>query len=133
MSDKTEKRGAGRPTKYTEDMCDAVIELGVQGKSYVQIAVKLGVSRDTLYEWAAEHAKFSDALKHARECAQAWWEDAGQRGLDADKFNAGVWNKSMSCRFPDDYSDKKKIELSGSKGFVIEFSDEQDSDDSIPD
>lgn len=133
MSEETEKRGAGRPTKYTDDMCDAVIELGMQGKSYVQIAVRLGVSRETLYDWARDNEKFSDTLKRARECAQSWWEDKGQEGLDADKFNAGVWNKSMSCRFPDDYSDKKKIELSGSKGFVIEFTDEPAADDSSSD
>lgn len=132
MSEERGKQGVGRPTKYNNALCSAVLALGAEGKSYVQIAVKLGVSRDTLYEWAAEHAEFSDALKRARECAQAWWEDQGQAGLGADKFNAGVWNKSMSCRFPDDYSDKKKIEISTPKSFVVEFADE-DSDDTSAD
>jgi transposase len=104
----------GRPTDYMPEHCDVVIALGKQGKSYTQIAVNLDISKKTLYNWADEHPEFLHALERARECAQDWWETKGQQGLDADKFNASVWAKSMSCRFPDDYSDKNKVEHSGS-------------------
>lgn len=101
----------GRPTDYDPSLCDKVIELGKLGKSYTQIAVALDVAKKTLYNWSDEHPEFLHALERARECAQDWWENQGQLGLTADKFNAGVWNKSMSCRFPDDYMDKSRQEI----------------------
>jgi transposase-like protein len=110
----------GRPSDYMPEHCEAVIALGKQGKSYTQIAVNLDIAKSTLYLWAEQHKEFSDALTRARECAQDWWESKGQEGLDADKFNASVWAKSMSCRFPDDYSDKNKVELTGKDGGAIQ-------------
>lgn len=62
----------GRPTKYEEWMCEAVVEFGAQGMEVVEFAVALRVCRDSLYEWADKHPAFSDALKRAREASEAW-------------------------------------------------------------
>lgn len=97
----------GRPTKYKPEYCEEVIELGRAGKSQVQIAVALNIPRTTLLSWADQHEEFSTALTCAKECEQSWWEDKGQYGLDADKFNSAVWSKSMSARFRDEYTDRQ--------------------------
>jgi len=115
----------GRPSKYREEFCERVIELGQGGASVVEMAHALGVVKQTLYDWEKEHPAFLDALTRAREASQVWWEAAGRIGLTADKFNASVWSRSMAARFPNDWSEKR---LLGSdpdnplpSGFVVEF------------
>lgn len=106
MAEEAEKRGRGRPSKYLAEMCETVLDLGEAGKSKAQIARSLGVSRQTVDVWKEEHPEFRDALKEAHDRAQAWWEDKGQDGLTADKFNAVLFIFQMKNRFRDDYRDR---------------------------
>jgi hypothetical protein len=107
---------AGRPTSFRPEYCDRVIELGREGKSHAQIAASLDVARQTLHNWASAHPEFLDAITHARDLSQAWWEDAGQSGLTTPGFNASLWAKSVSARFPADYTERSKQEHSGPNG-----------------
>ena len=108
MSDE-EKHPGGAPPKYKEEYCELVKKLGKGGKSITQIAVYVGVVKQTIYNWEKEHPEFLDALTRARQNAQAWYEDIGQRGLTMGKeFNASTWAKQVSCRFPKDYTEKIK-------------------------
>ncbi len=60
----------GRPTKYTPEviieinkyLAEAVPE-NMSIPTIEGIALKLGISRDTLYEWAKVHPEFSDTLE----------------------------------------------------------------------
>jgi hypothetical protein len=100
----------GRPSKYKPAYCERVIELGKKGMSVVEIACDIGVHRDTLEKnWPAEHPEFFEAFARARDESQAWWERAGREGLTADKFNAQVWSRSMSARFPNDWREKTLV------------------------
>lgn len=111
---------AGRPTDYLPEYCERVVDLGREGKSVVQMACEIGVHKDTLYEWAKVHADFSDAFTYARQCAQCWWENKGQSGLDQSGFNASLWSRSMAARFPADYTERKQTELTGANGGPVE-------------
>lgn len=106
----------GRPTEYKPEFCDDVVAWGRDGKSKTWMAAQIGVSRDTLYEWERVHPEFSDALSLAMAHSQAWWEDAGQTGMLMSGFSASAWSKAVSCRFPADYTEKTKQELSGPNG-----------------
>lgn len=118
-----------RPTEYDPSYCEMVIEWGAQGKSLTWMAAELDVSRECVYEWARVHPEFSDALMRARAKAQQWWEDSGQNALMAPGFNSSVWAKSMAARFPDDWRDNNKVEVTGANGgpvaahMTIEFVD----------
>jgi len=69
MTSKT-KNKVGRPTKYTPEI---IIELNkylaeaipenMKIPTVEGIALKLGINKDTLYEWAKVHPEFSDALE----------------------------------------------------------------------
>lgn len=106
----------GRPTDYEVAHCETVIALGREGKSKAYIAAELDVSRQTLENWCKAHPEFLDALTRAMTFAQAWWEDAGQKGMVADKFNASVWSRSMAARFPEDWREVRSNEVTGKDG-----------------
>lgn len=113
----------GRPSKYDPAYCEQVVELGKQGKSPVQIACALDVSRVTMLGWAEKHPAFSTALTRAKELEQDWWENVAQTALFADKFQASVWAKSMSARFRNDYTEKVTQEHTGRLVVNIDKSD----------
>ena len=110
----------GRPTDYLPEYCERVIELGKEGKSVVQMACELGVHKDSLYEWAKVHEEFSDAFTHAKQWSQHWWESKGQTGLESGGFNASLWSRSMAARFPDDYTERQKREVTGANGGPVQ-------------
>lgn len=100
----------GQPTSYDEKYCDFVIELGKQGKSFTQMASEIGVSKQTLYNWRSTHSLFFDALEIAKTHAQNWWENTGQSALFEKNFQSAVYNKQISCRFADDYTEQSKVD-----------------------
>ena len=65
----------GRPSKYEEKHCKVAIDYLRKGKSITQLAREIGVSKSTVYLWAEQHERFSDALQQGRELSQAFWED----------------------------------------------------------
>lgn len=99
----TPKRPPWRPTDYKPEFCERVIEWGRLGKSKAWMAAELGVAKSTLQLWEKVHPDFSAALSYAIALSQQWWEDSGQTGMTADKFNNGVWVRSMAARFPEDW------------------------------
>ena len=101
----------GRPSKYDRTRCKAVIDLGKQGRSFVEIACELGIARSTLDTWASQHPEFSEALTRAREEAQAWWERQGREGLTKRGFNGHLWIKTMQARFRQDYTERRELDV----------------------
>ena len=82
------------------------------------MAVALGVARTTMLGWVDEHPEFSTAFTRAKELSQDWWESTGQAGLTVQGFNASLYNKIISCRFREDYTDKTQTEHSAT-GFNL--------------
>lgn len=126
---------AGRPSSYKPEYCEAVIEMGKQGFSVVEMAAEIGVGRTTLErDWTSDNPEFSQALTHARECSQAWWERQGRANLliaqGGGTFQASVWSRSMAARFPHDWREKNETAHTGPNGGpiltkdVTELSDE---------
>ena len=115
----------GRPSKYDPAYCEQVIELGKEGKSVEQIAVRLGVGTRTMYEWRDVHPEFSHAMEVAKECEQDWWESVAQRHMleekDAPKINATIWSRSMAARFPRKYRESIKQEITGAEGGPLQI------------
>lgn len=100
----TKRRRGGRPSKYSPEMCRRVHEAGNRGASVSQMARALGVSRQTLENWAKAHPEFLDTYAHARVASQAWWEDLGQANVINPHFNARLYAAEMCRRFPQDYT-----------------------------
>jgi hypothetical protein len=121
----------GRPSKYDPAFCNKVIELGKLCKSFEQMASMLDVGITTFKRWREEHEEFRTSLEDAHWYAQTWWEDQAQANLiehkDGERINTGLWSRSMAARFPKNYSDRVKQEISGpdgmqlKTGFVLTF------------
>ena len=114
-------RVVGRPSKYDPKFCDAVLKMGAEGYSIVEMAAELGVAKSTLKdEWPAAHEEFSVAFARARELSQGWWERQGRIGLFAEKFQPALYSRSMSARFPDDWRETKEQRLTGPDGGPVQ-------------
>ena len=117
---KEEENHAGQPTKYLPESCDKVRELGKIGKSLEQMAMQLNVSYRTLCNWRDTHEEFFHALGDAHAFSQAWWEEQAQTYMlehkDAPRLNSGLWSRSMAARFPKNYSERVKQEITGANG-----------------
>jgi len=113
----------GRPSLYKPEFCETAIKLGAQGKSLAQIGAAVGVGRNTLWDWADRNPEFADAIARARDLAMAWWEEQGQTGMwetpEGKRLNPQLWSRSMAARFPDDYRESKKHEVTGANGGPI--------------
>jgi DNA-binding XRE family transcriptional regulator len=104
-------------SKYKDEFCATVIDMGRDGKSYTQMAAACGVSRKTLLSWAADKDRedFREALDKADTLAEAYWEHLGMQGAKGilPKFNVGAYTFTMKNRFRETYKDlvDTKVEL----------------------
>ena len=113
MSDEPKPEGYvfGRPTKYLVEYCQAVMDMGAQGKSKAEIAFELKVDRKTLDNWCEVYPDFFHSMACAKNAEQAWWERQGRTNLTAQHFQSSMWSRSMAARFPDDWREKQDIDL----------------------
>lgn len=65
------KRPAHRPSTYKSKFSDDLREYLASGRSIVEAAKYLKISRDTLYRWAKEHKDFGEALNTGRDWGEA--------------------------------------------------------------
>lgn len=101
----------GRPSKYESWMDEAVVDFGRIGMEVVEFAVKLNVTRSTLYEWAKHHPSFSDALARAREASEAFHASRirDQMGMPSGATNASAYLSYMGRRFKE-WREKQELE-----------------------
>ncbi len=106
----TNKRLGGRPTKYKEEYCQAVIDVMSEGASKIEFCASIGISNQTFYNWCAERPEFLDAVKIAELHSQAWWEKKGRLAtFNSEGFNATAFIFNMKNRFKDDWRDKQEV------------------------
>lgn len=109
----------GRPSGYRDEFCEIIEDMGREGKSVAQMAARLDVSKETVYQWVKAHPEFSDAFTRARTFSQSWWEAKGQESIGDRNFNANLYKISMSARFRDDYTERK--EITGADGGAVKI------------
>lgn len=106
----------GRPTKYKPEMCDMVLPVMQDGGSIEQVALKLDISKPTLYEWIRDYPEFSNAINKGRLASECWWQSKGHKNLENKDFNAYLYKINMQNRF--DWRENKKV--SGDRDNPIE-------------
>ena len=130
-NDKAERYKAlalGRPSLYEPEwMLPKIIEVGSRGGSFVQIAVSIGVTRKTVYDWCQQHPDFLYTMEMARLLSQEWWEAQGQLGTFGaiDGYNASSYTFQMKNRFPRDWKDSKQTEIMGEGGGPVQVEEQK--------
>lgn len=69
--DKRRKAGRGRPTKYSRLYASLAEDLCSHGATDLELAKQLGVTEKTLNNWKRAHPEFLQAIKVAKETADA--------------------------------------------------------------
>ena len=113
----------GRPSKYDPKYNQMLVDHMASGLSFESFAGIISVDKDTLKEWAKVHEDFSASKKEAFEKNRLFWEKLAidhilnksdsefQGGSSARSLNATVWIFNMKNRFPQEWRDKRDIEV----------------------
>lgn len=67
-------RPRGRPSSYSPERCDEIIEIMSEGYTMTAAAGRMGVRRVTLYRWAETYPEFCYALDVAKAARVFRWE-----------------------------------------------------------
>lgn len=108
------KRGRGRPSKYRPEFCQMLLDhMGSQGLSYQTFAAKIGVHKDSLFEWEKCFPEWVEAKELAMNLNLMFWERIGIDGALGKimGFNATAWIVNMKNRHK--WRDKHAIEVEG--------------------
>lgn len=120
-----ERRPVGRPTKYEPRFCEMLLEDMAKGYSMTAFAGLIGVSRDTLTAWAAEHPEFSLAVTRGKALRLRDWETVA---LDMRRNGGGPGGATITVfglknMGGEEWSDTQRHELTGKDGGAIEIDD----------
>lgn len=91
-----------------------------QGYSKEAFAGKIGVAKQTIYNWMDQHPEFLDSVKKAEEQCRLFWEGLGIEMVMAGQGNPTAWIFNMKNRFYEEWRDRKETDItSGGKPLPI--------------
>ena len=102
------QRVGGRKTQYKPEWCARAVAMGREGKTLAALAGEIGVTTQTLRDWAKAHPEFDAALTMAKEQAAAWWEETA-RVIGRGGGGNGTVTIFMLCNYlPGEYKQKQE-------------------------
>ena len=98
----------GRP-KYDASICEKIPEMYRDGQADVEVAVGIGISLSTFYDWVGKYPEFKQAVKLGKGISEVWWHEWGRKGVRGEaKVNDRIWGMNMRNRFGWDKEDIEK-------------------------
>jgi len=91
----------GRPSKYRQEYCQALIEHQAKGLSYASFCAIVKVTPQTLKTWTEKYPEFLEAKNAAHYECMVFWERMGTQGAAGriKGFNVSAWIFNMKNRF----------------------------------
>lgn len=121
----------GRPTVYREAYCSEVLSHLGEGYTLASFAGIIGVSRQTVYDWADAHPQFLDAIKVGRVKGQSIWEQRlAKQAIDGSGNTAAIIF-AMKNLYQDDWADKILNEHTGKDGAPIQVEETRNISSSL--
>lgn len=111
-------------TKYKPEMCEQIIELGMQGATQKAMWSALGISKSTADKWKKDNAEFAEAVSRATTESQAWWEREGIANLSNRTYNTRLYEVMTKAMFPEDYREIKDSKVDVKAEVTIDFGGE---------
>lgn len=110
-----------RPSRYTINTADKIIQAIELGASRDAAAAVVGITDTTLYEWMNKHSEFADRVHKADAVARQKVEQLFFSDVLKDK---GDWRARIAwlqAKYPGDWSAKSKLEVTGKDEGPIEI------------
>jgi hypothetical protein len=97
----------GRPPITLDDLPDgwakSVLAMYAKGCADIQVAVALGISRNTFTALLDREPEFLNTVQRGRDMAEAWWLEQGRAGVwqepDGRRINHALYALHMRNRF----------------------------------
>ena len=117
------KRPFGRPSKYDPSMLEEMRKVAIDGASKAEMALTIGISRETFNNWEHSNPIFRDAVKECELLSQIWWERHGRKGMTGENpdFNSTAFIFQVKNRFRSDYMDTSRTEVTGKDGGPVQM------------
>jgi hypothetical protein len=99
------------PENYKQEL----IEMGKEGKSQSHFIVYLNIARPSYYKLLEIDPEFKNIIAQAREYSKLWWFERARDGFEngtSKNINGQLWSLMVRNMFPDDYVDKKEVDVS---------------------
>jgi hypothetical protein len=113
----------GRPTDYTPELGEQILQLMSEGLSLAAAAGELDVHRQRIYEWEDRHPDFADAVKLARSKRQAFLERRLLRAAEGPVVTSTIF--ALKNAGQGDWRDKQEVEHSG--GVEVSTKEQRDA------
>ncbi len=100
--------------QFKESYFTEIVAKCAQGFSLGGFAGHIGVSRQTLYDWAKHNPRWAAAMKDAVTASQTYWEKrALALSVDKDAGNAATTIFALKCRGSEDWRETQHVETGG--------------------
>jgi hypothetical protein len=108
----------------TKEMCEQMIQLGMEGASQKMMWSTLGISKNTAETLKKNDPAFSEALDLALVHAQAYWERQILANVDNKGFNSRLVEIALRGQFQQDYRETRDNKVDVKAEVTIDFGKE---------
>lgn len=118
------KKASPNKKKFTEEMAQAILELGQQGASQKSMYAAIGISKTTAAKWKQEDPFFAETMDMATTYGQAFWEMMLLANIENKAFNSRLAEIALRGQYPDEYKDNREIKATVKQEIVVDFNKE---------
>ena len=108
----------------TKEMCEQIIQLGMEGASQKMMWSTLGISKNTAETLKKNDPAFAEALDLALVHAQAYWERQILANVDNKGFNSRLVEIALRGQFQQDYRETRDNKVDVKAEVTIDFGKE---------
>lgn len=86
--------------KYKKEFAEKLPAMFANGEDVAEVAVLLGVTRKTFYNWVGQHKAFAAAYEQGKLASEAWWCKLGRAGATGKiSIQPSIWIFNMKNKF----------------------------------
>ena len=115
------KKPPANKKTFTQEMADAILDLGRQGASQKSMYAAIGISKATAAKWKQEDPFFAETMDMATTYGQSYWEMMMLANVENKAFNSRIAEIALRGQYPDDYKDNREIKANVKQEVAIDF------------
>lgn len=104
-------KSSGRKKLFNQKYHRQIIESMKKGQGISYFAAKIGVSKQTVYNWINENKEFKESFEIAQTACQAYWENLALNNALKAQGNGNQIQYQLSKRFKNDYGDTASVNI----------------------